>query len=228
MNKDNQQQTVSDYEIGWLAGLIEGEGSVVLSVYFRKAQENRKQQLRITPAVIMGNSDKAIIDKYLDILERLNIGRYVQMKRPNNVSASKLFRLQGRINTRYRDMWMIYTSGFKRVVRLLKLIYPHCVGEKKERARLIIQLISQRIEKAESLGKKLNRKYDQQDIELVLEFLKLTRSPNYNNVAGMLNEHTQEAAQEKRRKKKREWHIKNKETENEKRRTRRLRCALNS
>jgi hypothetical protein len=222
MNTDNQQQTVSDFEIGWMAGIIEGEGSIVLQIHKRKG---RSQQLRVTPRIIVTNSDVNLIDKYIDILKRLNVGRYVRHTKPNNRRASDLFKAQGK-NPKFKDMTWVYVEGFKRMHRILPLIVPCMYGEKKVRASLLLKFIVRRIENSKSFGKAINRSYDQGDVDLMIEFLELTNSPNKNKLAGMLNEHTQEAKKENLRKLKREWNHKNKDKINARRRFLRSRCAL--
>ena len=57
-DKDNQQQTVSDFEIGWITGLIEGEGSICLHIHKRN---DRSQSIRVTPRVIMTNTDRILM-----------------------------------------------------------------------------------------------------------------------------------------------------------------------
>lgn len=225
MNTDNQQQTVSDFEVGWMTGLIEGEGTVSLTICKRNG---RGQQIRVIPRVIVANSDVAIIEKYLDILGRMGIGKYVRRTKPNNLKVSKLFAMQG-IRTNFRDITTVYVEGFKRMLRLLTTVTQHMVGEKKLRASLLLKFIQKRVSGAEQTGKTSNYLYDNDDVALMLEFLDLTKSPNKAKIAGMLNEHTQEARREIRRKYKRAWHVENRERENYLRRiSRGSRCALDS
>jgi len=193
-DRDNQQQTVSDFEIGWLAGIIEGEGSICLQIHKRK---DRSQQLRVTPKVIWTNSDMVLIEKSVSILERLKIGKWVHHTRPNNVST--LFKLNGKHTPKFKDVAYIHVSGMKRVQKLLSVISDHIAGEKKERAIILGNFIKRRLSNGtNSNGRPSNYSYDDEDVSMMLDFLRLTKSPNYDKIVGMLNEHTREAKHRRR------------------------------
>jgi hypothetical protein len=185
-DKDNQQQTVSDFEIGWITGILEGEGSICLQIHKRN---DRSQQLRVTPKIIFTNSDKQMMEHIISILSRLNVGKWVNHTKPNNIST--LFKLNGKETPKFKDMMYIHISGMKRVKKLLEVITPCMAGEKKQRAILLDRFISCRFKKAKIFNCAHNYMYDQEDVGNMLEFLKLTNTPNYNKIAGMLNEYTQ-------------------------------------
>jgi len=185
MDKDNQQQTVNDFEIGWIAGLIEGEGSICLHIHKRNG---RSQNIRVTPRVIVTNTDKEMIEKYINILDRLNIGKWVRHTKPNNVST--LFKLNGKKTNKFKDITYVHVDGFKRLSKLLPLIAPHIAGEKKIRAELLIKFISNRIRKSELYKVARNFRYDQEDVDIMLDFLSHTNSPNIDKISRMLNEYT--------------------------------------
>lgn len=196
MDTDNQQQTVSDLEVGWLAGIIEGEGTIGLQIHKRKG---RNQQMRVTPRVIISNTDKEIIEKCVNILDGIGVGKWVHMTRANNKKVSSLFALNGADGKRYRDMHQIQIDGFKRLRLLLPAIRPALFGEKRHRADILLRLISNRMAKCKESEKASNISYDEEDVKTMLEFVKITKSPNYDKIAGMLNEHTREARLIKRR-----------------------------
>lgn len=221
VDTDNGQQTVSDFEIGWMAAMIEAEGSIVLLVARRKA---RQQDVRVTPRIIFTNSDTEITDRYISILARLGIGRYVRHTRPNNAG-----RPESLVGRAYKDMTWINVEGFQRVSKLLSTVCVRFVGEKRHRAELLLRFVTRRQEKAEEAGTAGNRSLDQEDIEILLSFLRLTKTPNYDKIAGMLNEHTREAKAARRKAYKRQNALTHRDAENEARRERRrLRRALTS
>jgi len=219
VDTDNGQQTVSDFEIGWMAAMIEAEGSIVLMIARRKARE---QDVRITPRVIFTNSDTEITDRYVSILARLGVGRYVRHTRPNNVN-----RPDALVGKAYKDMTWVNVEGFQRVSKLLSTVCLRFVGEKRHRAALLLRFVTRRLEKAQEAGTAGNRSLDSEDVETLLSFLRLTKTPNYDKIAGMLNEHTREAKAERRKAYKRQNSLENRVAENEARRERRrLRRAL--
>lgn len=186
MNKDNQQQTVTDGEIGWLAGIIDGEGSITMLINRRA---DRTQVLRITPRITITNTDQAIIDKVISILTNLGIAKYVQITKPNNV---------GLVKTSSKDITYISVDGFRRLTRFIPVIQPYLVGDKKKRSEVMFEFINRRVSMAKNLKLGGNYHYDEEDVSLILKFLRLTRSKNYDHVSRMLNEYTQSTRSKKR------------------------------
>ena len=62
---------LSSEEIGWLAGIIDGEGSINLGY----AHLERNQAIR--PVICIGNTDIRIVKKIKDILDKLNIKYWI-------------------------------------------------------------------------------------------------------------------------------------------------------
>ena len=178
VNTDNPQQTVSDLELGWLAGIIEGEGSIVLQVSKRMS---RMQQIRLEPRVIITNTDMQIIERCSEILQKLGIGKWIMHKKPNNAKYGAL------VGKSYKEIAYLHITGFKRVSKLVGIMRRVMAGEKKVRCEALGNLIFHRMAHG---GK--NRPYDEKDIELILKFLSLTRTRNFEKIAGMLNEHTRD------------------------------------
>lgn len=178
MNRDNQQETATALEIGWLSGILEGEGSICLQVNRRK---DRTQVLRVTPKVIITNSDKLLIEKCVEILTKLGIGKYVMHTAPNN----------GSFTNSTKDMTYIHISGLKRVKKLLETLKSCLYGEKQHRLNRLLKFINRRLEKSDSTGKKTNFYYDEEDVKNIMHFLELTRSKNISSISRLLNDYTQ-------------------------------------
>src|SRR3990167_7858893 len=167
-SRENQQQIVSDVEIGWLCGIIDGEGSICLQINKRK---NRTQVLRVTPKVIISNTDKGIVEQTANILRKMGIGRYVTHTSPNN---SKHVSERGLVKNSYKDITRIVVSGMKRVQRILGLIQDNLYGDKKQKAILLKKFVDRRL----SLNNEhySNYYYDSIDVENMTSFLRLTKS----------------------------------------------------
>lgn len=191
MNRDNQQETGSVARIGWLAGIIDGEGSITLLVSHRDGKDGRKQALRMSPRVIIGNTDPGIIGRVMEVLDDLGITRYVKHDRPMARDIPGFHPTKA--------MTTVYVEGFDRVQRLLSAVLPHIAGEKRIRAEIILRFVAQRIKRCEDAGKAKNISYTKDDLDIVIEFLQLTRSPNIERVTRLLNDYTQEARLEHRR-----------------------------
>ena len=185
MHRDNQQQTANDLEIGWLAGILEGEGSICLTISMRN---QRKQMLRVTPKIIFTNSDFELMESVIGILDKAGVGKWVKHTKPNNVST--LFKLNGKTTKKFKDMMYIYVTGMKRVKRLLDIVTPAMHGEKLERAIRLNQFIARRFEKSVESKKAYNYKYDQEDVDNMLHFLELTNTKRFDKISRMLNDCT--------------------------------------
>src|ERR1700752_3130324 len=112
---DNQQERSCD--AAWLAGLWEGEGS--FSIYGGKGYN------RFYPMAQLVNSDFELIEEIHAILERYNIGHYIQL-RPLSQKNSK-----------HKDIKIVYVVGMKRVKELLAFLLPFLRGKKKEVAKVV-------------------------------------------------------------------------------------------
>jgi len=136
---DNQQESLRD--IGWLCGIIDGEGTITLRFHRRK--NNRPL---IKPVVTIINTDRLIIDKILQIYEKLDIPYWI-----TETAGTK----------RWKTRWTVETSGIRRLKRLLPHIIDHLVG-KKQQAQIVQEWIEKRYN---AIG---NRSYyDDWDYEMV-------------------------------------------------------------
>lgn len=157
---DNQQETqekVSEADIGWLAGIIDGEGSISLA--FGMVKGNKLNN--ISPRIDMGNTDKGLFDKYVRILKGLGCGVHVSLKKPQ---SSKLVR------NSIKPLWYARSVGFKRTKKILDIILSHLTGGKKMRAELILEFINTRLIKTGN-AKTINYKrrvYDKEDYQNAL------------------------------------------------------------
>ncbi len=186
-DRENQQETASDGEIGWVAGIIDGEGSICLQINRRA---NRTQTLRVTPKVIVANTDSGIVERLAEILTKMGVGRYVMHSVPSNKGPL--------VKTATKPITYIHISGLKRVHKLLHLLEPWLAGEKKERCVRLKRFIDRRFEQAETLSMGPNYMYDEKDVDLMLSFMELTKSPSIEHIRRLLREYTQGAQYSKR------------------------------
>lgn len=180
MNTDNQQEIGL---VGWLAGIVDGEGTVSLTISRRA---NRSQMIRTTPKVIIGNTDAGIIDRCILALDKIGVGHYAQhIQRPAghvlSVSVAK-----------FKPVTVIEVTGLKRVRTLLNAIRPFLAGEKANRADLLLKFIVGRIGCAEASKKAQNLSYRKEDVDNALAFLHVTKTKNIEQITKILNEHTRE------------------------------------
>lgn len=186
MDRDNQQETPTDGEIGWLAGVIECDGSIMLSAHCRK--EAPKSMPKVGVEIKFYNTDAALISKTVDVLERLNVGHYI-VNRPQKPMEMK----SGATYGAQKDMLAVVVKKLSAAYKLSKLLEPWMFGEKGHRLRLMIQFLSRRYEKTafQNAGSKESAKYDRGDIELIQKFYRdFVKKPSVNRdlVEGLLRD----------------------------------------
>lgn len=183
MNTDNQQEIGL---VGWLAGIVDGEGTVSLSISRRA---NRSQMIRTTPKVSIANTDAGIIDRCIVAFEQIGVGHYAQHTRP----------LAGHVLgvpvAKFKPVTMLEVTGLKRVRLLLNAIRPFLAGEKANRADLLLKFIVGRIGYVEQSKKAHNMAYRKEDVDNALAFLQVTKTKNIDQITKILNEHTRERRQ---------------------------------
>jgi hypothetical protein len=105
---DNQQKRLMD--IGWLAGIIEGEGC------FSLQKKVNRTNTSWTPLIQITNTNQEIIQKSQRIIKDLGLACYVY------VQAQKKARI----------CYRVVTLGLKRVQRFLDVIEPHIECRKEQ------------------------------------------------------------------------------------------------
>lgn len=183
MNRENQQGTPTDAEIAWLAGIIEGEGTVALSCYVR----NEKVTPKVGVEIKLYNTDAGIIRKATEILERLNLSHHISERAQKPMLMASGEKYGGR-----DPMLTLTVKRLHDAYLLAKLLRPWMFGDKGNRLDLMIQYLARRLAKMEKQGKTVS--LDRGDLELVVKFYrKHVTHPGHNRhlVEGLLNEHEQ-------------------------------------
>ena len=106
-----------DTTLAWLAGILEGDGTVTLS-----KQKMGKNRIIYTPLVSLTNTDHSLVERVGEIFSCLEIGHYFTSKKTKNGVAKA-----------------ITVKGFKRVKKLLPYLIENMYGKKKLQA---IQLLN--------------------------------------------------------------------------------------
>lgn len=114
----NQQERPSEAELGWLAGILDGEGSVTLNVNSTKRA--------IYPRIWISSSEHEILDKTSTIIDKLGIKYGKHWKQPPG-------------NRKPHGYVCVLTH--QRVRKLLETLLPY-ITAKKERAEHVIEFCS--------------------------------------------------------------------------------------
>ena len=102
---------VSQLELGWLAGIIDGEGSVTIV----------KRGQSFVPVIKMANTSKKLIGKYCEILDKLEI-------------SYQCYGRQKQGNRKYQ--WEVCVEGRPRVLKMLHFIQDLLVAKQTQAVKV--------------------------------------------------------------------------------------------
>ncbi len=144
---DNQQATVSEIELGWLAGMIDGEGCIHIDLDPRGGAH---------PYLTITNTNFEVIEKVADIWHRLGVGCRVYTRRQNS---------------KWNPVKDCFVIGYRRLKPALIAVMPHLVG-KADEALLLYRFVESRLNKCFSLNGKLRcrneeRHYSQEEMKII-------------------------------------------------------------
>ncbi len=181
MSEENQQGTPTEAEIAWLSGIIEGEGTLALSAFVRN---EKGANPKIGLEVKIYNTDATLIEACLDIIRRLGIEPYINerpqkpMRKPDGEGYYQVL----------DSMISVIVKRLDDVYKLLSLIRPWLLGQKRARAEIMLRYLERRFFKFEQAGGNKRQPYDLGDIKLVKRFYELTRVKTNRSVERLLNE----------------------------------------
>jgi hypothetical protein len=130
----NQQGTVSDVELGWFAGILDGEGSIGIS----RLMSHRKN-MTLTPRISIGNTNIKIIDYVRDILIRIPTTFFVEKR-------------QTKIGKNWKNANVIQISHIQGAKDVLDIITPFLVG-KKQQAEILLSFVNSRLDLYRKIGR---------------------------------------------------------------------------
>jgi hypothetical protein len=158
----NQQAT--DLEIGWLAGIYDGEG------YFGLTRQNSKKVRSIRPDIQLVNCDPDVILKTRRILNLIGINPYIRE------------RIHAKNQEKWSRNYILSISKFVHVKKLIDTIGHLLTGEKQLRAALMIKLVNSRLTKTRF------DQYSEEELSLVDQYFTVMkgakiRGNTHNNVS---------------------------------------------
>ena len=144
----NQQATL--LELAWLAGIVDGEGSITMGVCNKRSA--------FTPRVTIANSDIRMVIKIVELALSLGCNVYVNKKGLSHMAK--------------RDVWAVQINKFDSVVKFLEAVIPYMIT-KKEIAIAMVKFLKLRITKLHISCNNEGRKYTDDEIEIAMACRKL-------------------------------------------------------
>ena len=123
--RDSTLDRSLEVRLGWLAGIIDGEGCITASV------ARRPTTTQLCVGLIIGNTEERIVREAAAIADLCGV-RYGLVLR--KVAPHRRMK---------RDLWLIQFQGGKRVEGILEYVLPYLIG-KQDQAHLILQIIRRR------------------------------------------------------------------------------------
>lgn len=179
MNRDNQQGTVRDTELAWLAGFLDSDGSVQITM----PQQQKGRVKRVVNVWIdFSNGDASIIEKAADIISRMGISFHTAQKKVRPIYKEG----GGKFLPRREICLSIRIGKLTSAKNLLEKVIPYLAGTKAAHSRIIVKYCARRI----ALGK---APYDGEDFAILREFFEDRGSPaslrNIGYIDGLLNDY---------------------------------------
>lgn len=182
---DNQQEMPNQAEIGWLAGIIEGEGSVTMNA--RKKHWNGWNGYGVDLKIYAVNTDAGIIEKCVQIIRKIGVEPYINERK--TVPIPK--KTNEGVYTSEKTILAVSVSRMVDILKVLHIVTPHMAGEKKSRSNLIMQFIQRRLErKGQRSIKKGTSHMDNKDWQMVKDFYVLSNKNMKPEITQFLNDHT--------------------------------------
>ena len=159
MNRDNQQAIYKETEIAWLAGIIEGEGTISLSCYSRKDLSYPK----ISVSVVLSNTDAGIVEQCVNVLDKIDIPYHIKER-----EQKPIVHKNGTYISK-DSIFVVSLKGMANIFEFLKILTPYLYGDKKHRALVVMRFVAGRVAKQNRLGY-AHVPLEQKDVDIVIEF----------------------------------------------------------
>ncbi len=125
---DNQQ--VTQIELGWLAGFIDGEGYIGIQI-----QKGKSKYTTYQVAIQVSNTDMEMVLRAQTIIQKMGINPYI-----------RTHGFGDRNQPNRKTVYVLIIRRMKGVSTVLKIVSPFLTGEKRERAILVLEYCLSRAE----------------------------------------------------------------------------------
>ncbi len=119
------QQGKMHFNIGWLVGMVEGEGCITLSRSSCRVGKEHK----IIPYLSITGTNEILMQKAAEIIRSFDLP-FILVERKSK-------------NPKHRDVFRIHVTGLMRIEKWLIFLMPYLVG-KKNQAEVVLQYIQNR------------------------------------------------------------------------------------
>ena len=151
-------------ELGWLAAMIDGDGSVTMSIAFDK----RRGYTWYVPHVAVANTDPAIVAEVTRLLDAIGCRYHASVSNVRKGHFGK------------KDCWQIVVHHFQSIVVLLTQVAPYMKSVKGAKAELMLRWLAMRIPKRQR-GANSKRAYTENEHRLAMEVRTFMPAPRVDS-----------------------------------------------
>ena len=186
---DNPQETLSQAEWGWLAGMIDGDGCI--SMHVRKKAGAHWGGNGVDLRITINNGDGGIIQKAADLFKRLGANPSISEVEPEPIHNGT----RATVYHPNRNVMCLHLHKMVYIAIVLVGIEPHLAGEKKYRSQLMLEFIQRRVlrkgpRSKEGYSNGTSSWYDEGDWALVAKFLNACSKPAPEWLGRILRDYT--------------------------------------
>lgn len=139
--------TAKESDMGWFAGMLEGEGCIT---FFKQAR--KRGGFDIITGIQITNTDIRIINKLVGILEECDLSWFLRNKKVYSKNHSQCYYIE------CRQQNMLKKS--------LETFLPYMYGDKKDKAELVLRFLNKRSRDSAESGK-FNTRYSEDDFSMI-------------------------------------------------------------
>lgn len=167
---DNQQETIKETDLAWLAGMINGDGCLHLNLRLRK------QSVCCDVGFTLTQTDPGIINHAWSLVEQIIGGQpYLQTREPPRPGNKPVYHMS--------------VNKMSQIARFLPRVIPHMVGQKRAAAEILLRYVTNRLRRK---GKKAMNsvRLNADDMNIAREFYAAKGKPIPKTVDRILRGHT--------------------------------------
>lgn len=157
-------QQVRPDELAWLAGIVDGEGTINITDKLtpqRRARKDGTRKRHYCTFLQIANTNEDIILKVIEIMKKLNANPYVWEKAATD---------------KWKKSYQVSLQRMAKVKRVLEQIYPYLIAKRRQ-AELTLKFINSRLSKFDA-GRGKNNPYTQEEMEWINEIKRLNHRGN--------------------------------------------------
>jgi hypothetical protein len=157
-DRDNQQE-IPEVEKAWLAGIIEGDGSIGMG-FQESPRAGGVRGFAVKPTIAFSNQDVLLVERVTQLLKALS-GKNAMLRE-----------LAGNYPGSFPTM-TVSLVGMKAVQAVLEAIHPYLYGMKSAKSRLLRQFLESRMARIRTAQG--NPAYNEEELIVIQKFYRDTR-----------------------------------------------------